>query len=45
MAIWDAQHETIDRERLEELQLAGVSDMLARVSERADAGPAHDDIR
>ena len=34
MAIWDPQHETIDRERLEELQLARLRDMLARVHER-----------
>ena len=34
MAIWDPQHETIDREQLEELQLPRVRDMLARVYER-----------
>ncbi len=34
MAIWDAQHETIDRERLAELQLRRLGDMLARVYER-----------
>ena len=34
MAIWDAQHETIDRERLEELQFTRLRDMLARVHER-----------
>ncbi len=34
MAIWDAQHETIDRERLEELQSTRLRDMLARVYER-----------
>ena len=34
MAIWDAQHETIDRERLEGLQLTRLRDMLARVYER-----------
>ena len=34
MAIWDAQHETLDRERLEEVQLPRVRDMLARVYER-----------
>lgn len=31
MTIWDAKHETIDRERLEELQLRRLGDMLARV--------------
>ena len=34
MTIWDAQHETIDRERLEELQLDACGGMLARVHER-----------
>ncbi len=34
MTIWDAQHETIDRERLESLQLQRLRDMLARVYER-----------
>ena len=34
MAIWDAQHETIDRERLAELQFSRLGDMLARVYER-----------
>ena len=34
MAIWDEQHETIDRERLQELQLSRLRDMLARVYER-----------
>jgi phenylacetate-CoA ligase len=34
MAIWDPQHETIDRERLEELQLARLRDMLARVHDQ-----------
>ena len=34
MTIWDPQHETIDRERLEELQLARLRDMLARVYDR-----------
>ena len=34
MAIWDPQHETIDRERLEELQLERLRGMLARVHER-----------
>ena len=34
MAIWDPQHETIDRERLEELQLARLREMLSRVHER-----------
>src|SRR5512140_3416590 len=34
MAIWDPQHETSDREQLEELQLPRVRDMLARVYER-----------
>ena len=33
MAIWDPQYETIDRERLGELQLARLRDMLARVRE------------
>ncbi len=34
MAIWDPQNETIDREQLEQLQLARARDMLARVYER-----------
>ncbi len=34
MAIWDVRHETIDRERLEELQLRRLGDMLARIHER-----------
>jgi len=34
MAIRDAQHETIDRERLEELQLRRLGAMLARIHER-----------
>jgi phenylacetate-CoA ligase len=34
MAIWDPQHETIDRERLEGLQLERLSEMLARVHAR-----------
>ncbi len=34
MAIRDAQHETIDRERLEELQLRRLGAMLARIRER-----------
>ena len=34
MAIWDPQHETMDRERVEELQLEGLRAMLARVYER-----------
>jgi phenylacetate-CoA ligase len=34
MAIWDPQHETIDRERLEELQLARLRAMLPRLYER-----------
>ncbi len=33
MAIWDAQHETIDRERLGELQLRRLGDTLARLHE------------
>ena len=34
MAIWDPQHETMDRERLEELQLARLRDLLARVHDK-----------
>ncbi|NLE21186.1 MAG: phenylacetate--CoA ligase [Actinobacteria bacterium] len=34
MTIWDPQHEAIDREPLEELQLARLRDMLSRVYER-----------
>ena len=34
MTIWDAQHETIDRERLEALQLERLQGMLARIYER-----------
>ncbi len=34
MAIWDVRHETIDRERLEEMQLRRLGDMLARIHER-----------
>ena len=34
MAIWDVRHETIDRERLEELQLRRLGDMLTRIHER-----------
>jgi phenylacetate-CoA ligase len=34
MAIWDPQHETMDRERLEELQLERLRAMLARVYDR-----------
>lgn len=34
MAIWDPQHETMDRERVEEVQLEGLRAMLARVYER-----------
>lgn len=34
MAIWDPQHETIDRERLEELQVARLRKMLGRVFDR-----------
>ncbi len=34
MTIWDPQHEAIDREPLEELQLSRLRDMLSRVYER-----------
>ena len=34
MAIWDPQHETMDRERVEALQLERLRTMLARVYER-----------
>lgn len=34
MTIWDLQHETMDRERLEELQLERLRTMLARVHDR-----------
>jgi phenylacetate-CoA ligase len=34
MAIWDPQHETMDREQLEELQLGRLRTMLARIYER-----------
>ena len=34
MTIWDPTHETIDRERLEALQLERLRDMLARAYER-----------
>jgi phenylacetate-CoA ligase len=34
MTIWDPQHETMQRERLEELQRARLREMLARVYER-----------
>jgi phenylacetate-CoA ligase len=34
MAIWDAKHETIDRESLEALQTRRLGDMLARVHSR-----------
>ncbi len=34
MAIWDPRHETMDRERLEEVQLARLRGMLARVHRR-----------
>ena len=34
MTIWDPTHETIDRERLEALQLERLQDMLARIYER-----------
>jgi phenylacetate-CoA ligase len=34
MAIWDPQHETMDRERLEELQLERLRGLLARVHEK-----------
>jgi phenylacetate-CoA ligase len=34
MAIWDPQHETMDRERVEALQLEHLRTMLARVYER-----------
>jgi len=34
MAIWDPQHETMDRERLEELQLERLRSMLARLRDK-----------
>ena len=34
MAIWDEQHESIDREELEALQLTRLQGMLARLYER-----------
>jgi phenylacetate-CoA ligase len=34
MAIWDEQHESIDRERLRTLQLTRLRGMLARLYER-----------
>jgi phenylacetate-CoA ligase len=34
MAIWDPQHETMDRERLEELQLERLRALLARVHDK-----------
>ena len=34
MAIWDPQHETMDRERLEELQLERLRGLLARVYDK-----------
>ena len=42
MAIWDPQHETIDRERLEELQLARLREMLYEVHGASALPPSAD---